>query len=158
MDRTVLQRVEELLDQHSVKFEILRHAPVYTSQEAAAVRGSSLSSGAKALICKCDTQMAMFVLPADRRLASKRIRREHHWRKLRFATNEEVLAITALTPGAIPPFGSLFGLTTYCDPALSQHEQINFNAGDHAISICMRSADFLQVEQPHMTTCAELPR
>jgi Ala-tRNA(Pro) deacylase len=157
MDSTVFQRVEELLNQNSVEFEVLRHAPVYTSEEAAAVRGTTLSSGAKALICKCDGQMAMFVLPADRRLASKVMRREQGWRKLRFATHEEVLAITGLTPGSIPPFGSLFGLTTYCDATLSQNERINFNAGDHTISISMLYADYMRVEQPHVTTCGHLP-
>ena len=157
MGSTVFQRIEQLLKRHSVVFEVLRHAPVYTSEEAAAVRGTSLSSGAKALICKCDAQMAMFVLAADRRLASKVIRREQGWRKLRFATTEEVLAITGLTPGAIPPFGSLFGLSTYCDSTLSQNERINFNAGDHTISISMLYADYMRVEQSHVTTCGHLP-
>ncbi|MEK6248266.1 MAG: hypothetical protein N2C12_08810, partial [Planctomycetales bacterium] len=112
MTKSVLQQIVDLLDRHSASYDVLRHEPVYTSAEAAAVRGTTLSSGAKALICKCDSQMVMFVMPADRRLASKLVRRELGWRKIRFANRHEVLYITCLTPGFIPPFGSLFGFQT----------------------------------------------
>ncbi len=59
MNEPVFQRVESLLKQHGVSFEVLRHQPVFTSQEAAAVRGVALSSGAKALICKVDAQFVI---------------------------------------------------------------------------------------------------
>jgi Ala-tRNA(Pro) deacylase len=52
MSPTVFERVESLLKQHDVAFGVLRHQPVYTSEEAAKVRGTPLASGAKALICK----------------------------------------------------------------------------------------------------------
>lgn len=143
---TVLQRLQALLDEHQADYELLRHEPVYTSQEAAEVRGVSLSSGAKALICKADGQMVHIVLPADLRLASKQVRRQRSLRSLRFASREEVLELTGLTPGAIPPFGSLFGLPTWCDRRLRDEPSINFNAGDHAVSIRMPSSEYLRIE------------
>jgi hypothetical protein len=63
-----------MLKQHGAAYEVLRHEPVYTSEQAAAVRGTPLSSGAKALICKGDEEFVMFVVPADRKLASRAIR------------------------------------------------------------------------------------
>ena len=69
MSTSVFQRIENLLRENSADYEILEHEPVYTSEEAARVRGTPLSSGAKALICKCDQEMVLFVMPADRRLA-----------------------------------------------------------------------------------------
>ena len=68
---TVLVRIEQLLRAQEIAYDILHHPPVKTSAEAAAVRGVPLASGAKALICKCDQEMVMFVMPADRRLAGK---------------------------------------------------------------------------------------
>jgi Ala-tRNA(Pro) deacylase len=53
-----------------------------------------------------------------------------------------------LQPGSIPPFGSLFGLPTACDPKLAENESINFNAGDHAISVQMTYAAYLDAEKP----------
>ena len=73
----------------------------------------------------------LIVLPADRRLASKAVRKSLGIKSLRFATKDEVEQLTGLAPGSIPPFGSLFGLATWCDEGLSQQERINFNAGDH---------------------------
>jgi Ala-tRNA(Pro) deacylase len=114
-----------------------------------------LASGAKALVCKGEQGFVMFVLPADRKLDSHAVRRAKGWRKLRFATREEVLEMTGLAPGSIPPFGSLFGLPTFCDERLGQNDVINFNAGDHSISVSMRYADYVLVEKPELGTFAE---
>lgn len=155
MSQSVFQRVEALLGEHQVAFDVMRHAPVYTSQEAAAIRGTPLASGAKALVCKGDDAVVMFVVPADRKLDSKAIRQSRGWRKLRFVTREEVVEITGLEPGSIPPFGSLFGLRTFCDERLAENERINFNAGDHSISVSMRYADYVRVESPELGKFAE---
>src|SRR5262249_20334000 len=122
--------------------------PVYTSEQAAAVRGTSLASGAKALVIKAGDQFVLFVLPADRKLDSRKAREHLGVKSLRFASREEVEQLTGLQPGSIPPFGSLFGLPTYCDGALADNASINFNAGDHCISIQMAYSDYLAVEQP----------
>jgi len=150
MTQSVFQRVEDLLTRHGVKFDVSRHGPVYTSEAAAAVRGAPLASGAKALICKGDETFVMFVMPADLRLASKLVRRSLGWRKLRFADADEVLRLTGLKPGSIPPFGSLFDLPTLCDRRLGRNRQINFNAGDHCISVSMSYEDYLKVESPDL--------
>jgi len=155
MSQSVFQRVESMLTEQAVAFEVLRHEPVYTSQQAAAVRGTPLSSGAKALICKGDERFVMFVLPADRKLASRAIRQARGWRKLRFATAEEVQGLTGLQPGSIPPFGSLFGLSTLCDSRLGENQTINFNAGDHSISVSMAYTDYVRVEGPELGVFAE---
>jgi len=152
---SVFDSVSQLLTAKSIDFDILRHAPVYTSEEAAAVRGTPLASGAKALICKADDQFVMIVLPADRKLASKAVRKAGGIKSLRFASREEVEQFTGLTPGSIPPFGSLFGLATWCDERLAEHQRINFNAGDHSISISMTYDDYIAAEQPRLGQYAE---
>ncbi len=58
--------------------------------------------------------------------------------------------LTGLQPGSIPPFGSLFDLATVCDPALGSNTAINFNAGDHAISVQMSFAAFVAAEKPRL--------
>ncbi len=150
----VFERVESLLKEFGVTFQVLRHEPVYTSEEAARVRGTPLASGAKALVCKGEEGFVMFVIPANRKLDNRAVRRAKGWRKLRFATREEVLELTGLAPGSIPPFGSLFGLPTLCDERLGGNDAINFNAGDHSISVSMQYADYVTVEKPEMGTFA----
>lgn len=148
--KSVFERIEGFLQGRNVPFQVLRHAPVFTSAEAAAVRGTPLASGAKALLCKADGDFLMFVLPADQKLASKQVRQDRRWKSLRFAEKDEVLKLTGLKPGSIPPFGSLFNLRTLCDERLGEQTTINFNAGDHAISVSMTYEDYLQAEQPEV--------
>lgn len=76
MSEEVFGRVCELLERHGVEFDVLRHEPVYTSEEAARIRGTPLASGAKALVCTGGDRLVMFVLPADRKLASREVRRD----------------------------------------------------------------------------------
>lgn len=152
MSDAIFQRLQERLESEGVPFDVQRHEPVFTSEEAARVRGTTLASGAKALVCKADEQFVMFVMPADRRLDSKLVRKQLGIRSLRFATREEVLALTGLAPGSIPPFGSLFDLPTRCDQLLTEQPRINFNAGDHSISISMSFPDYRTVEQPTLGT------
>jgi Ala-tRNA(Pro) deacylase len=150
MSASVFDRLHDKLQQAGITFTVLRHAPVFTSEEAAAVRGTSLASGAKALVVKAGESFVLLVLPADRKLDSRKARASLGVKALRFATREEVEQLTGLQPGSIPPFGSLFGLPTSCDLALAANASINFNAGDHAISVQMNYADFIAIEQPRM--------
>jgi Ala-tRNA(Pro) deacylase len=148
----VFERLRQRLAEAGVAFTVSRHAPVYTSEEAAAVRGTPLASGAKALVVKAGETFVLLVLPADRKLDSRKARQNLGVKGLRFATREEVETLTGLQPGSIPPFGSLFGLPTHCDPELAANESINFNAGDHSVSVHMRCADFVAVEKPTLTS------
>lgn len=145
---TVFERIIERLDREGVPHEVSRHAPVFTSEEAAAVRGVSLSSGAKALVMRAGEAFVMCVVPADRKLDSKKLKQFRGVKSLRFASKEEVLELTGLLPGSIPPFGSLFNLPTLMDPGLGLNETITFNAGDHAISVFMKFTAYVTTENP----------
>ncbi|MCC6419113.1 MAG: hypothetical protein IT429_12835 [Gemmataceae bacterium] len=145
---SVFERLHEWLQQAGIAFTVLRHEAVFTSEQAAAVRGTPLASGAKALVVRAGERFVLLVLPADRKLDSRKARAALGVKSVRFAAAEEVEQLTSLKPGSIPPFGSLFGLPTYCDPALGENPSINFNAGDHAISVHMTCTDYLALERP----------
>lgn len=152
---SVLSRLAAALRGAGIEFTQTEHRPVYTSAEAAEVRGVSLHSGAKALIVKGGENFLMAVIPADLSLDSHALRTLLGTKKLRFATKEEVLELTGLTPGSIPPFGSLFNLQTYCDERLADNERINFNAGSHSVSIQMSYADYVAFESPKISKIAK---
>lgn len=151
----VFERLRDVLDQAGIAYKHTHHQPVFTSPEAAAVRGVSLHSGAKALILKAVGDTFMAVMPADLALDSGALRAHLNTRRLRFATKEEVLEWTTLTPGSIPPFGSLFGLKTLCDVRLADNERINFNAGSHTESFQIRYVDYLNYERPGLVPLAK---
>ena len=83
--------------------------PVFTSEEAARVRGTPIESGAKALVFLAGPARPRGA-PRRRRVDNARLRAVLGSRTLRFATQAELLALTGCVPGALPPFGNLFGL------------------------------------------------
>jgi Ala-tRNA(Pro) deacylase len=50
--------------------------------------------------------------------------------------------------GAVPPFGSLFGLPTYADEEVAQRGLIAFNIGGRDVSVTMSGPDYAALEQP----------
>jgi Ala-tRNA(Pro) deacylase len=143
----VTERLLAWLGAAGVSFRVLRHPPVRTSAEAAAVRGTPLAAGAKALVVRAEDRPVHLVLPADRRIDNARLRGVLEVRRLRFVTPEELLTLTGCEPGAVPPFGNLFGLSALVDEELTRCEEIAFNAGSRAVSLTMRCADFLRVAE-----------
>jgi Ala-tRNA(Pro) deacylase len=151
----VLGRLKAALAEAGIDFTEIHHRPVHTCTEAAAVRGTALQSGAKALIVKGGREFLMVVMPADLSLDGTALRKLLGCKRLRFATEEEVLQIAGLMPGSIPPFGSLFDLPTICDERLADNERINFNAGTHSDSIQMLYGDYIAYESPRIARLAK---
>ncbi len=149
------RQILNLLTGEGCFYESFHHQPVRTSVEAAAARpGYRLNQGAKAIILrvkrsKRDKCFVMLVFPADRKFDSKRVKAHFEARDIRFATAEEVDALTGgVQPGGVPPFGSLFDLPVYAAPELFDLETIVFNAGDRRFSLAMRAADYRRLERP----------
>lgn len=144
---TVLDRVIACLG--DAPYDRIDHPPTFTSEEAAAVRGTPLAIGGKSLVMKVGTDFALFVLSGARSLKGRRIQRHFRASRLRFATREELQALTGLEPGCVPPFGRpVFDLPLYLDTASAAQDRIAFNPGDHTVSIVMQTADYLAVARP----------
>ena len=141
------ERLERWLREQGVAFRLFEHTPVFTSEEASRVRGTPIEAGAKALVLRAEDQPVHVVLPGHRRVDNARVRAVLGTRTLRFATPEELFALTGCVPGAVPPFGNLFGLPVLADAELAAREDIAFNAGSNAVSIVMRAADFIRLSE-----------
>jgi len=150
----VTEKITTLLSERGVWFETFEHAPVRTSEEAAAMRPEyTLAQGAKALIVRVkkggEKLFVQVVVPGDKKFDTKKLKLQFGFSDLRFATEEEVHTITVgVLPGGVPPFGNLFGLTVYADLGIFEHEKIIFNAGDRAYSVGMLSRDYDAIVQP----------
>ena len=151
----VTQRIVDLLDAQGCWYETFHHEAVRTSEEAAAKRpGYGLHQGAKAIILrvkrtKKDKFFVMLVFPADRKFDNKIVKANFKARDIRFASEEEVSALTGgVEPGGVPPFGNLFELPIFATPDLFEQDRIVFNAGDRRFSLAMRSADFRRLVRP----------
>ncbi len=144
----VFDEILTLLNENGIPHEVLEHEAVYTSAEAARVRGTGLNQAAKALLFQADGKPLLLVVPGDKRVDTGGFKKRFKVKNLRMATREEVERLTGLTPGAIPPLGSVLGLPTYLDETLLEKETVVFNAGSHTRSIRMSPRDLSALVQP----------
>ena len=144
------QRILEIFNQNKVDYELYEHEPVYTSQQAATIRGVELKTGCKSMLLK--TKSGKFIvanLAADRKIDLKKLEKIVG-DKLSFATGEEVLQATNCEPGSVPPFGRIFGLHTYLDESVLENDFVNFNIGMLTKSVKIRKQDLLRIMEPEI--------
>jgi Ala-tRNA(Pro) deacylase len=135
----ILQLVKDVEHKHSI------HPAVRTSEEAASVRGVSLSSGAKALVLtgRKTGKNILCVIPAQKKVDFKSLK-NYFADEFTFAQSPETLV--GCVPGSVPPFGSVLGLQTLAD--LELEEVLNFNIGLLTESVSISKKDYLNLEKP----------
>jgi Ala-tRNA(Pro) deacylase len=148
---TILASIREWLQRESVLFREVHHEPTRTSEESARARGEELRVGGKALLLKVDAEFRLFVLSADRKLNSAAIRDYFGAKKTRFASAEELMQLTGLVPGSVPPFGPpILPFSLYADPSVFENERMAFNAGSLTDSIIMDVNDYRRLANPEV--------
>ncbi|MBX3395480.1 MAG: hypothetical protein KF841_08930 [Phycisphaerae bacterium] len=145
----VLQSIRRFLTENRITFREVHHGPTRTSEESARARGEPIEIGGKALVVKVGDHFFVFVMSAARKLDSAALRDRFNAKKARFATPDELKALTGLTPGCVPPFGRpILQFDLYVDESITHNERIAFNAGSLTDSIIMSVADYLRVAHP----------
>lgn len=149
MAESTLLTIREWLAAAGVPFREVHHEPTRTSDESARARGEPLHVGGKAMLLKTDGVFRLFVLPADRKLDSAAVKAHLGVKKTRFASPDELLELTGLVPGSVPPFGKpVLPFELYVDEALRANDRIAFNAGSLTDSIILGMDDYWMVAQP----------
>ena len=150
------QIVASLTNAHT-PFEAYEHEPVTTSEEAARVRNTDPHMGAKALVFYADDKPIMVVIAGDQKVDMKAFKKLYHVRDLRMATPEEVVSVTSVEIGAVPPFGHIFDIPLYVEKGLRTNVQVAFNAGLHHKSIKMSETDYERIAKPTVGAYAKVP-
>ena len=156
MTPNVNQAVRELLDRAGVAYRVIHHEPTTTSEESARARGEELRVGAKALVVKAGSDFRLFVLSAVLRLDSNALKRHFAVKSIRFANANELLDLTGLAPGAVPPFGiPVLPLELFVDPSVLAQSVMAFNAGSLTESIVMATENYERVAKPAVLAFAK---
>lgn len=154
---TKFEQIKTWLSENGAVFREVHHEPTPTSEDSARARGEDISIGGKALVMKVDEAFKIFVISAAHKADSKKIRDYFRAKKSRFATAEELLALTGLVPGSVPPFGKpILDLDLFVDTSVTENEKIAFNAASLTDSIIMPTADYLRLAQPTIFSFAQM--
>jgi len=151
----ILRKLQELLDAHRVEYEVITHPQAFTAQEIAAAQHESGKEMAKVVMVRAGESYLMAVLPAPYRVDLQRLSQATGIAGLRLATETEFADLfPECEPGAMPPFGNLYGIPVWVDESLTRDPRIFFNAGNHRQTVRMKYADFERLVQPRVAPFA----
>jgi len=147
----IVNAVKSNLESLEMDYKFIEHEEVRTSEEAAKVRGTKLSDGAKALVLHSldyPSKYLQAVIPADKQLSIEKLSKAID-EKIEVASAEKVEEFTGLKVGAIPPFGRLLGMEVYFDSRMWEKETSAFNVGKKTRSIIMKTKDLIKAAEPN---------
>jgi Ala-tRNA(Pro) deacylase len=144
-----VQKLKEYLDSQGIKYVSIIHSPAYTAQEVAAsahIRGKAM---AKTVMVKVDGKMAMVVLPASVKVNFALLKEVTGAHAVELASEQEFKDLfPECEPGAMPPFGNLYGMEVFVAEPLTHDVEIAFNAGSHTELIKLAYTDFENLVRP----------
>lgn len=145
----ILRSLQRLLDEYHVPYEVHVHPKAYTAKETAAADHVPPSEMAKVLVLRGHDRFLMAVVPATHVLELEQLRRTVGDPELRLASEREFIdAFPACEPGAIPPFGQLFGMPLWVDDSLGRERETVFNGGNHRETVHLAYKDFVRIAKP----------
>ncbi|MGW2263088.1 YbaK/EbsC family protein [Streptomyces koyangensis] len=152
------EQITALLDREKATYRVVEHPAEGRSEEVSAVRGTTVSQGAKALVCRVkgiEAPGVLAVLAGDRRADLKKVVAAVGGKKGGFAPSELAERLTGCVVGAIPPLPLSATLPVVVDEEfLAAHEEIAFNAGRLDRSVVMATADYVRIVAPAVAPIA----
>jgi Ala-tRNA(Pro) deacylase len=153
------RNIKEHLFHSGVSYSHKIHPVAFTSLEIAEVDHIPGREFAKTVVLKADDRFIMAVVPGDNVINMNALKRHVGCKRLSLASETEFAEkFPACQPGAMPPFGKLFGLPLYCDSALSKLAEMEFNAGTHIDTVRMKFSSFIKLENPAVLGFSEKRR
>ncbi|MEM7167355.1 MAG: YbaK/EbsC family protein [Planctomycetota bacterium] len=145
----VADRVKHVLDEHFVCYETLPHVTDYTALETSEHTHTPGNAFAKAVILLVEHELVMAVIPAHHHVDLESVRRYLGARHIKLAREWRIRHhFKDCDPGAIPPFGNLYGMRVLVSPVTEQNHAITFNAGSHEMVISISYDDYRTLVRP----------
>jgi Ala-tRNA(Pro) deacylase len=137
------------LQSRHVRFDPILHRPAASATKRAQSLHVPGRFVAKVVLVRAEGAYALAVLPATHRIDPERLAQTLVLADLRIATEDEVEQVFGdCERGALPPFGSLYGLKTVVDSSLAGSGEIVFGANTRHEGVRMRYRDYEAIETP----------
>jgi prolyl-tRNA editing enzyme YbaK/EbsC (Cys-tRNA(Pro) deacylase) len=154
-------RVTNHLDAQGIAYRVLPHTePVYTVEGAAAQRGVVLEEMVKSILLRerKHHRFVMACVAGDSRLDPQAVRKylPGNWKRLSFASAEEIHKSTGYTKGAIAPVGLPAEIPVVFDEGLARCNKVNISSGDHMAGLELDTQDLLRITGAIIAPIAEM--
>src|SRR5215204_1057660 len=135
--------VAQALTDLQIPHTIFTHpGPVTSLEQAAAERGQQPEQVVRSLLFRLgEGDFAMVLIAGPAQVSWKALRKYFGQSRLTTATEEEVLAVTGYTRGAVAPFGLRQPVRVLIDEGVLQQEVISLGSGTRGTAILLTTAD-----------------
>jgi Cys-tRNA(Pro) deacylase len=153
-------KVTDLLDAANITYHVLPHSePVYTVEGAAAQRGVIKEEMVKSILLRerKHRRFVMACVTGESRLNPQAVRKHlpGNWKRLSFASAEEIHNLTGFTKGAIAPVGLPADIPVVFDEAIARCAKVNISSGDHMAGLELDPQDLIRITDAIIAPIAE---
>ena len=156
-EREKVMNVQQFLSDKHTHYEAIPHRETFEAQRLARELHTPGSQVAKTVLLRADHgfRYIVAVLPAPKTIDFEKVSCALGGAQIELAPESEIRAhCPDCEEGALPPFGSAYGMKTLVDESLATEEEIVFEGNNHHEAIRMRYADFHRIEEPLTTQFA----
>lgn len=140
------QRALDGLRESGIAFEVTRHGPVRSLEEAAAARGVEPARVLKTIVVRRGDDDFLFVLvPGDRQISWPRLRALLGVSRLSLPDKEVAREVTGYERGTITPFGSLRAWPVVADARVTGAGRVSIGAGGHGVAATVDGDELVRV-------------
>jgi prolyl-tRNA editing enzyme YbaK/EbsC (Cys-tRNA(Pro) deacylase) len=145
---TIKTKITDLLDSLGITYRVLPHAePVFTVEAAAAQRGVVKEEMVKSILLKDrDGRYVMACVSGEAKLDPQAVRTvlPPEWKRLSFASAEEIAAVTGYVQGAVAPLGLPDDMLVVFDEALAGNKKVNISSGNPMAGLELATEDLIR--------------
>jgi prolyl-tRNA editing enzyme YbaK/EbsC (Cys-tRNA(Pro) deacylase) len=154
----------EILDRETIPYRLLPHSePVFTVEAAARQRGVVKEEMVKTILLRDrDGHYAVACVTGEARVDPRRVRdalsgmpETGEWKRLSFATPEEILAVTRCPMGAVAPVGLPQGVPVLFDVAIAACARVSISSGDPMLGLELDPGDLIRVTGARLAPICE---
>jgi prolyl-tRNA editing enzyme YbaK/EbsC (Cys-tRNA(Pro) deacylase) len=142
-------KIIALLEANGVAYRLLPHTePVFTVKAAAAQRGVVKEEMVKSILLKEKSGARRYVMGCvlgDARLDPKAVR-DHlagDWRRLSFASAEDILRVAGFIQGAVAPLCLPNAIPVVFDEVVARCQHVNISSGDLMFGLELGAQDLI---------------
>ena len=155
-------RIIDLLDANQIAYRLLPHTePVFTVETASAQRGVIREEMVKSILLreKKGQRYVMACVTGDARLDPKAVRAQlpeaDRWKRLTFATADEILDVAGYIQGAVAPLCLPADIPVVFDESIARCQKVNISSGDPMAGLELDPFDLIRLAGARLAPIAE---
>lgn len=159
LSNMVATRITRFLDSQGIFYRVLPHLePVYTVEMAAAQRGVILEEMVKSILLRerRKHRFVMACVTGNARLDPQSVRKylPGEWKRLSFATAEEITTNTGYIQGSVAPLCLPEHIPVVFDEAFTHCTKVNISSGDPMAGLEFAASDLIRLIDPFIGSIA----